>query len=321
MRKQQRLRKRTILYATLAIACVATIVSLTKIGEDEKASVAASCTAAYARIQADTFGIAVPKLGAKASFVYDFTNDAQLEASNANAALPLASLTKLMTIRLALKTVSPNFLYTIVPDDLTSEASIGFVPGDKYAVSELLKAALIESSNNAAVMLARSTGLSTPDFIAAMNAQAKALGLSSLRYASVTGLDTDNETVATAFGSARDILMLLDKDYTDFPVVMAYSTHQSETIYSSTGKSIPLGATDKAIPSLPLLVASKTGYTDVAGGNLAVLWKDPTGRLLGAAVLGSTEDGRFSDMIRLHTAADIFVSSSDSLTKLCSDTE
>ena len=318
---KNRTQKRLALYSILSIAVLANIVLVTNIREKEQAEIAATCTTAYSRLEDATFTAANAKLGAKAAFVYDFTNKTTLDAKNADAPLPLASLTKLMTIRLTLQSVSPEKLYTIVPSDLASEASIGFNVGDEYAVRELLKAALIESSNNAAVMLAHATGLSAPDFLLAMNAQAKSLGLSSLKYDSVTGLDTDNDSVATAFGSAHDILMLLDRDYADYPSVMAYGTHETDTIYSSTGKSIPLVATDKAIPELPLLVAGKTGYTDVAGGNLAVLWKDPTGRLLGASVLGSTEDGRFADMVKLHDAADIFVSSSDSLAKLCNTHE
>ena len=319
--RKQKLRNRTILYCVLAIAIVTAVIAEARIKDDEQAAITASCADAYTRLRAETFTAIEPHIGAKAFYVYDFTNNTELDAHDANTALPLASLTKLMTARLVLASVSTQRLYTITPNDLTSEASIGFVPGDEYSVDALLKAALIDSSNNAAVMLAHSTGLSIPDFVTAMNTEAKSLGLASLRYQSVTGLDIENDTIATAFGSAQDILMLLEKDYADYPAVMAYGSHMTETIYSSTGKSIPLVNTDKAISALSLLVAGKTGYTDVAGGNLAVLWKDSTGRLLGASVLGSTEDGRFADMVRLHNTADIFVSSSDSLAKICPNTQ
>lgn len=308
---------RQLLYSLLAIFVIFSGIELSNIKENEKAQIAAVCSQAKVRLVQNTFGATDKKLLAKASFAYDFTMGATLDANNASTPLPLASLTKLMTIRVALKSVSPDALYRVIPDDLTSEASIGFSVGDEYPVHELLKAALIDSSNNAAVMISHSTGLTTPTFLADMNSEAKTLRLSTLSYQSVTGLDIDNDSVATAFGSAHDILMLLDKDYADHSSVMAYGTEPTDTIYSASGASIPLVNTDKAIPELPLLVAGKTGYTDTAGGNLAVLWKEPSGHLLGASVLGSTEDGRFADMIRIHAAADIFVSTTESLSKLC----
>jgi D-alanyl-D-alanine carboxypeptidase len=304
-------------YSFVAFLAFVSMVAVTIIRSHAETAVAQTCRDARERLEQTTFGAMSGKLGAHAVFVRDITTGADLFGQNATVALPLASLTKIMTLRIMQKSVGLNTVYTITPEDLVSEGSIGFMPGDAYTVGELVKATLISSSNNATHMLAHATGLSTESFITAMNAEAKALGLDSLHFESITGLDVNEDTVATASGSARDILMLLAREHADHPAVFAASTHPSETIRSTTGKTIALANTNKAIGYLPLLAASKTGYTDVAGGNLAVLWREPAGHLLGATVLGSTEDGRFADMVRLHDTTNTFVSGTAFISKFC----
>lgn len=301
----------------LVLAALISTYTIRYIEREERAETAVICAEAYTTLEQSTFSSILPTLKAKASFVYDFTSAQQLAALNADTPLPLASLTKLMTMRVALAHTNPDALYTVRADDFASEASIGFAEGDRYSVRELVRASLVSSSNNAAVMLSRASGTGTQAFIQAMNAEAETLGLPSLRFQSVTGLDARNETVSTAMGSARDIVMLIQQDYADHSDLMSYSTRQTDTIHSSDGKTIPLTNTNKAIPNLQVLLASKTGYTDVAGGNLAVLWREPSGHILGAAVLGSTEQGRFDDLTRLHDTAEIYLSVSSSLSKLC----
>lgn len=309
--------QRQLLYSLLVVAAIISSSAIRRIERAERAELQAICTEAYANLEATTFGRTTPKLQAHAAYTYDFTTNRELQAMNSDTALPLASLTKLMTVRLALQKNDPEKPYTVRADDLRSEASIGFAEGDSYRVRELVRAALVASSNNAAVMLAHAGAQSTKGFITDMNAEARNLGLPSLTFSSVTGLDAGNETVATARGNAKDVVMLIGRDYADMPEFMAYSIRKADTIRSTDGKTIEVTNTNKAISELPVLLASKTGYTDVAGGNLAVLWRDPSGHLIGAVVLGSTEDGRFSDMIRLHDTVEIYLSTDASLSKLC----
>ncbi len=243
---------------------------------------------------------------ANALYAYDFTSGRELIGVKQDVPLPLASLTKLMTVRLVAKNVSLDTLYTVLPEDLIPEGSVGFAPGESYRIGDLMRAALIKSSNEAAVMLARSTGLSEEAFATAMNLEAQNLGLTSLHYGSVTGLDIE-DVEATAVGSARDMLNLMYRDYVDFPQIAVISATPTETIQSIDGTRIELVNTNKVIERLPLLVASKTGYTKSALGNLAILWREPAGNVLGAVVLGSTENGRFDDMVALHTASNRYI--------------
>ena len=255
----------------------------------------------------------------KALYAYDFTTNTVLYDKNGETALPLASLTKLMTVRVALeKDTDPNGLYTLTASDLAPDGSIGMSVGQRYSITSLAYAALIPSSNDAAESLMHSTHLSDQLFFDAMDAEAQKLGLSSLSYNSATGLDNDDGS-ASSYGSAKDITTLLYKDSTDFPSLFSATTKANSTIVSDTGVVIPLTSTDLALEQLPLLTAGKTGYTLTAGGNLAIVWKSdrPNHDMIGATVLGSTEDGRFSDMVLLYTAANQLLAAQTSEAQSC----
>lgn len=255
------------------------------------------------------------ELSAKAAFVKNFTKGEILYEKNPEMVLPLASLTKLMTARMALENSDPLAVYTLTEEDLEPLGSVGFITGERYTIESLLKAALISSSNDAALALARSTKLSEGGYFIAMNASAKGMGLSTLRFESPTGLDAES-TDATVYGSPRDILSLLYFNYRDFPEIFEWTTAQSYSIRSLEGTLSELKNTNTALSRLPLLIASKTGYTDAAGGNLAVLWKEK-GDIFGSVVLGSTQTNRFDDTVFLYNRTRALYGALESLPSLC----
>ena len=244
-----------------------------------------------------------------AVYAYDFSTGSAIYDKNGETALPLASLTKLMTVRVALKNAqSPDDLHTITDADLAPEGSIGIRKDQVFSLRSLAYAALIPSSNDAAEALMHSTHFSDQLFFQAMNQEARTLGLTSLEYHSATGLDNADGS-ASSYGSARDIAALLHKDTTDFPELFAVTGTQQSSITSAGGTTIPLTSTNTALDRLPLLVAGKTGYTLTAGGNLAIVWNATNAAhdSIGAVVLGSTENGRFTDMVQLYNAANAVV--------------
>ena len=255
----------------------------------------------------------------KALYAYDFTTGKVLYEKNAQTPLPLASLTKLMTVRIALEDdTDPNAYYALTSADLAPDGSIGFSTGQRFTVPSLAYAALIPSSNDAAEALMHTTHLSDSVFFDAMDSEARKLGLSSLSYHSATGLDNDDGT-ASSYGSAQDIAALLYKDSTDYPQIFSATTHPSSSIISEGGTTIPLISTDLALQQLPLLTAGKTGYTLTAGGNLAIVWKadTPNHDMIGATVLGSTEDGRFDDMVLLYNVSNTILSEDNNTPAIC----
>ncbi len=297
------------------VLLVLALVSYVNIREHSKAELAQICTDSYAQLRQTAFFSTPLSIEARGVYVYDFTRDREVYSEQGEIAMPLASLTKLMTARVALNAVSPTTLYTVHTSDIADDTTTGFVAGDTYTVHDILQAALIASSNTAARMLAHATGGSDSAFIAAMNLEASRLGLTSFRFESVTGLDDGAH--ASAYGSPKDIVKLLYLDQRDFAKEFSTSTKAAETIRATNGRAISLQNTDTVIPQLPLLVASKTGYTQDAGGNLAILWREPNGDLLGAALLGSSTAGRFSDMIQIHDRANIYALGARAIPKTC----
>jgi D-alanyl-D-alanine carboxypeptidase len=71
-------------------------------------------------------------------------------------------------------------------------------------------------------------------------------------------------------------------------------TFKSETKYIHKIKN-----TNIIIEKIPNLFFSKTGFTTLAGGNLTVVFENKAGHILAITLLGSTKEGRFSDMGKL----------------------
>ncbi len=136
--------------------------------------------------------------------VYD---DGAYEAgSYSDEILPIASLSKLMTALVLLDhkpdwqkkiTITPEQIYyphIYVGNDATSEVNI--LAGQTISFYDLWVAMLLASSNQSAVALAESTGLTRPDFVKEMNAKAKSLGLKKTIFYDIAGLDEGNVSTA-----------------------------------------------------------------------------------------------------------------------------
>jgi D-alanyl-D-alanine carboxypeptidase (penicillin-binding protein 5/6) len=304
------------LHSLLVIVFFLVVVAAGNISRHATAEKARVCRALRTELSENAFGALGDRIVAKAAYVYDFKHKVALFSKNEREPLPLASLAKIMTIRVALEHTSVRDSYRATEADLETFGWSSFEAGDSYVVRDLVAAALIPSSNDAATMLAQASGMSLAQFITTMNTEASVLRLPTLAYQSVTGLDAEGGQ-ASAFGSARDTVELLYRSAEDFPELFALSTKPAITIRSVSGARAELKNTNLASDKLPLLMASKTGYTIAAGGNLAILWQEPGGAVLGASVLGSTENGRFSDMIVLHDAADRYISSLRAVPAYC----
>ena len=110
-------------------------------------------------------------------------------------------------------------------------------------------------------------------------------------FYNATGLDI-SDRLAGAYGSARDIMRIAQNSFSS-PL---WDLTHIEMITSQEGRAIILKPTNILQGSLVQLHGAKTGFTDIAGGNLLVLLEQPIGRPVGIVVLGSTHEGRFSDM-------------------------
>ncbi len=246
---------------------------------------------------------------ADAEFVFDTRARAVLANNNATQPLPLASLTKLMTVLTTLKTYRLDDVL-VVPDAVTAlpEAKMGLASGDQLMVKDLLAGVLIPSANDAAETLAAGQTAANPAgqnkraaFIAAMNRNAMILGLTSLHYADPAGLDP------TTVGSAQDTARLLEIVARNATVQKLMNTERL-TVHNQGGqKSYKLVSTNLLFSKSPLpgFIGGKTGYINEAGFNLAAMTKEVDGRTLITVVLharGNTKQAA-ADTVSALTAA------------------
>ncbi|HKU58551.1 MAG TPA: D-alanyl-D-alanine carboxypeptidase family protein [Gaiellaceae bacterium] len=198
----------------------------------------------------------VPPIDAKAYLVIDERTGQVLASSHADEELPIASLTKLMTVLL---TLEHHKLTDVVTVDKRAaevgESSIELAPGQKITVHDLLEGALIQSANNAADALALSMAKNYGAFSTLMNAKAQELGLTHTRFVRPDGLDAPGE-----YSSAADITRLAQLAMRN---AFVRATVQKETATIADGQE--LHTWDDLLGLFPGVFGVKTGHTDNAG--------------------------------------------------------
>src|SRR5262249_23589122 len=117
----------------------------------------------------------------------------------------IASITKLMTVLVALRHLEPSETVTVTSGAAqVGESRIPLHAGQRITVRDLLEGALIQSANNAAdALAAAASNNDVPQFVAEMNARAKALGLRDTHFVRPDGLDAPGHV-----SSARDVAKL-----------------------------------------------------------------------------------------------------------------
>lgn len=243
-----------------------------------------------------------PTVLADAAFVANVRTGEILYQKNAEAQLPLASLTKLMTVVTALEALGPEHEVRITDEALTPEGDSGLVRGERWRAEDLAHFSLIESSNDGAhaLGLAVEEALDLPPggFIDAMNRRASLLNLSQTFFLDDTGLDV-SLTTAGAYGSARDAAALLSHIATLSPEALERSVAPRWRFVSQSGTVHSAENTSLLASLYPSAIGSKTGYTDLAGGNLAFMFEPIPGQPVVLTVLGSTREGREADIATL----------------------
>lgn len=206
-------------------------------------------------------------------------------AQDADVVLPLASLTKLMTAVVAIEQRPPlDGAVVVAPEDSSglmarfrnagdSISSLSVGAGESLKFRDLLAATLIASANNAAAGVARASGLTSPQFVQRMNERAAVLGMTGATFADPTGLDASNQA------TALDVAILARYAWANHTLRQL----SGSPVYSFTttaGRSISLRHTNPLTRGRPgfTVLASKTGYLDEAGYNLAMLARSQRGR-------------------------------------------
>jgi D-alanyl-D-alanine carboxypeptidase (penicillin-binding protein 5/6) len=251
--------------------------------------------------------IADVNLRAEAAYVWDVRAQRALYAQNESTALPLASITKLMTALLSYELIEQNEVASISRNALLQEGSSGFQIGEQLRIEDLTQMALISSSNDAAYELAASVGTLLGDrdpvaqFVTGMNIRAAELGLESLEFKNMTGLDVSLSEPGSV-GSARDVSFLMEHIIDTYPDILLPTREVITQVYNTNGDYHTTENTNEIVSKIPNLIGSKTGYTDLAGGNLTIAFDLGHNRPIIVTVLGSTRAERFTDVLTLVAA-------------------
>lgn len=250
------------------------------------------------------------KLKAKAVSVYDVNSGRTIFAINSDTQLPLASITKLMTALTAVELLGEDSKITIKSEFLREEGDSGLAISESWNLKDLLDFSLVSSSNDGARSVASVIGaakLNSPDydlgrkqFIEKMNVKAKDIGLKQAFFVNETGLDVGD--VSGGYASATDVSNLMKYLIQKHPEVIEATRYESLNIKSDS-KNHKAQNTNDIVNSIPGLIASKTGFTDLAGGNLVIAFDASLNKPIIVTVLGSTQNGRFEDVQKLVNAS------------------
>jgi len=181
--------------------------------------------------------------------------------------LPEASLTKIMTAILVLKTSRLDAVETVSRSAARETGSkIHIRTGDQFYVRDLLTAMLVKSANDACHALAEHVGGTEANFVALMNREADTMGLRNTHFTNACGHD-DPEHYTTA----RDLAALTDAalKYPEFARLVATELTQVSPL--NRRRVFRLRNSNRLVGRYSEVVGVKTGFTPTAGKCLIVL--------------------------------------------------
>ena len=205
-----------------------------------------------------------PEVAAKSFLVLDLTSNQTLAERDADASADPASLTKLMSLYVVFTAIHDKKLTLDqkLPvskrawDERKAGGSLMFIDTTMTpTVEELLKGEIVQSGNDAAVVLAEAVGGTLDQFVAMMNRQALAFGLKNTVFKNVTGL-----TEAGHRSTARDLAVIATHVIRDYPEFFAYYAIK-EYKYNNINQP----NRNLLLRRDPSVDGLKTGFTDAAG--------------------------------------------------------
>jgi D-alanyl-D-alanine carboxypeptidase len=237
---------------------------------------------------------------AKAVYCVNLRGNQTLLERNADKALPIASLTKLVTALVTLDSM-PLDKEVTVPDHIKKipKTVVGLNPGDKLTVRDLLHGLLIGSANDCAETLACAYPGGRNNFVLAMNKKVRGMGTRHTRFYTPSGLDKKTETgegdrqveVDSNVSTAREIAGIA-RDAFSNSTIRSICRKKSHVMASCGDKTeYSVRTTNKLLRDNLPLIGGKTGYTARAGHCLATEFT-PGSNILLIVVLGSPDHFR-----------------------------
>ena len=202
-------------------------------------------------------------LPCRAAVLIDQGTGTVLYEKNASQRVPIASITKVMTLLLTFEAIHDGRLTLDTPVPVSGHAAsmggsqIWIEPGEHFTLDEMLRAICVSSANDAAVAVAELVGGSEEAFVAQMNAKAAQLGMEDTTFKNACGLDTEGH-----LSTARDVAVMSRAILNECPEVLHYSGIWTDTL---RGGETMLVNTNKLLRRYEGITGLKTGTTGGAG--------------------------------------------------------
>jgi D-alanyl-D-alanine endopeptidase (penicillin-binding protein 7) len=227
------------------------------------------------------------RLGSASALVIDQTDGSLVYAKNIDAQQPIASITKLMTAMVVLdanQSLDERVMITEEDIDRIKHSVSRLKVGSILTRFELLQLALMSSENRAASALGRNFPGGTKEFVTAMNAKAKEIGMTHSRFADATGLSELNVS------NAADLAQLVNAAY-GYDLIRQVSTAPSYIVATGTYRPTIYRNSNALIKNKNWEIGlSKTGFireaghclvmqTQIATRNLIIVLLDSRGKM------------------------------------------
>lgn len=234
-----------------------------------------------------------------ASILYDAKSKTVLHSYNEDKKLPIASMTKLMTLLLVFEEIDKGNLsldqkIKISQNAADAEGSEAFLDAkSEYLLSDLIMTVIVCSANDSAVALAETVAGSEVAFARKMNKKANELGLNNTNFINATGLPAIDH-----YSSAKDISIIYSQ-ICDNPVYRKYSRIWTTELVHPSGRKTDIVNTNRLIRTFEGCDSGKTGYTKEAGYCLAASATRGDMRLVSVIIGAKTSKERFNSVANM----------------------
>ncbi len=217
---------------------------------------------------------------AKSAIMIEASTGKILYEKNKDDKLPMASMTKMMTLLLIMEEIDAgrlkwNEMITTSEHAASMGGSQIFLEvGEQMSVEDLVKGICIASGNDASVAMAERIGGTEEKFVALMNQKAETLGLKNTHFENACGLDSDNH-----YSSAND-MSVIARELVKHKKILEFSGTYEDYLRKNTEKSFWLVNTNKLVRYYQGVDGLKTGYTKEAGYCITTTAKRSNMRLI-----------------------------------------
>ena len=231
----------------------------------------------------------------------DASSGKVLYEKNPDEKLPMASMTKIMSMLLIMERIEEGTLnYTdkvIISKNASSMggSQVFLQEGEEYPVESLLKCIAVSSANDAVVAMAEKISGSVEQFVNLMNEKATSLGLTNTHFANPHGLDNEDH-----YSTARE-MSILGKELLKYPDILKYTSIYEDYLTKPDGSQIWLVNTNRLVRFYDGVDGLKTGFTTDAGYCLTATAKKNDLRLISVVMKSSSADNRSKDTATLLT--------------------